>query len=656
MKKVLTPIIFILFCLFINSINFWDAYCSGNECIEKYNERIDKYNNALERKDYLTCLEALEQAKEYSDYRQDEIDSQIQNISEYLWSLYSQKENYTEALKYYKKALTISETPETLYNVWWICYKLGQYKMWIPYLNKAKQKASNSDLYNDIVKLLDYMTEMSEYEDVKNNRKTDDEYWFYQYYLSGIDIFDARDKLPKNTKKVVIAIVDDGVNINHPDFKGKIWVNKKEIAWDWIDNDKNGYIDDYNWWNFVKNNNSISSPGEHGTMVAWVIAANIDNKVWISGIVPNVEIMVLNVFWSNWSADGEDIIEAVNYAINNGANIINLSLTQEDQSNYTTSYDSVIKKAYEKWIVVVVSAWNGDEEKHEIGINTTVTKISPVCNEKNKKTIIWVGSLSKEWTQSKRSNYWECVDLFMYWEEIFTTAVNPDGEPYAKAEWTSFSAPIISWIIWLWYNMVWQIDPDKVYDNLKKSIKWNIVNAAKYLDNLSTSLGELWNAISWLMESWFTVAKSPSDFHYNRSIRRDEAAKLFVLYAKKFGKDVIVADDDQCIFSDLWEVSKDLRPYVINACRYWFLKWKWKWKFKPADQLSNAQAITVFMRMYSWKKDESWNHYADRYFIEAYKLWLIKWLTIWDYNNYEIWATRWDIAILMYRWANLITQ
>jgi tetratricopeptide (TPR) repeat protein len=231
MKRTLIITLFTICCLLINSINFWNASCHGNECIQKYNERIEIYNDALEKEDYITCLNALEEALKYSDYRKEELNEQIRNIAEYLWWVSSQNEDYSEALKYYKKALEISEKAETLYNIWWICYKLGKYKTWITYLEKAKQKTQDSELYEGIVKLLNYMTEMSEYEDDKENRKTNDEYWFYQYYLSWINIFEAREKLPQNTNKVIIAIIDDGVNINHPDLKNKVRTNKNEIPW-----------------------------------------------------------------------------------------------------------------------------------------------------------------------------------------------------------------------------------------------------------------------------------------------------------------------------------------------------------------------------------------------------------------------------------------
>jgi subtilisin family serine protease len=100
--------------------------------------------------------------------------------------------------------------------------------------------------------------------------------------LSGLNIYNARDKLQTTTYQVVIAVVDDWVNINLEDLKWKIWTNKKEIPWNGIDDDKNWYIDDYYWWNFFWKNNSITPVGDHWTMIAEIIASITNNSIWIA--------------------------------------------------------------------------------------------------------------------------------------------------------------------------------------------------------------------------------------------------------------------------------------------------------------------------------------------------------------------------------------
>ncbi len=667
MKKYIARVI--VCCFFVWNISFWSSNCdvrmSGifadnkyyNECINRefYNQAVDNYNNALRRQDYVQALSFLDQMKKYGSsiwVNIIDINNRIQNVTSYLCSAYAWKEDFSTALTYCKRSLTIFEDASVLYNAWFVCSKLWYWNDALIYLNRAQKKSLDPNLNNQINSLLEYVNWEKQYADLKKTRKTNDKYWYYQYYMQWINIFDAWDRLPTKKNEVIIAVIDDWINLNHPDFKDKIWVNKWEIPWDGIDNDGNGFKDDYNWWDFVNNTNNIRPTWSHGTMVAWVIASESDNLIWIAWIVPSVKIMSLNVFWPNEKASSNHIINAIEYAIDNWANIINLSLWWE-QFTYTNYYDTVLQKAYDKWIVIVVAAWNWDALNQEVGVNTTINKISPVCNESNNKVVIWVWALAKNWSQAKWSNYWSCVDFFMYWESIYSTAINQTWEPYMWADWTSLSAPIIAWIIWLWYNKYGKIKPSVVYDNLKKSQNWNVIDASKYLDNLSLSQWELWKAILRMIDKWFTNAKNVSEFKWSNWITRAEAAKFFVIYANLFNKNNRINSDNMCKISDLGDASIELRSYIINACRYGLFAW---WKFYPNGKLTNAQAVTAFMRMYWWKKDETWNHYADRYFIDAYKLWLIDWMIMWKQKNYEKGATRWDVAILLYRWSKLMKK
>ena len=659
MKRLISSWILLMWLICLSCFNIWNAdYCKDkNDCqnIDRYNEQIDKYNEALKEQDYETCIKALEKAIRFRPSKEKELNELIAAHSEYLCYYFAEQEDYSKSLGYCKKAIAIEEDATTLYNAWFVSVKLKDYGAAIIYLGKAKKISKDPELNKQIDSLMQYAWEEYKYALAKENRKTNDEYGYYQYYLSGINVFEARDKLPEKKHEVVVAVIDDGVNINHPDFKDKIWVNEKEIPWDWIDNDKNGYIDDYNGWDFVNERNNTKPTWTHGTMVAWIIAANANNWIWISGIVPSVKIISLNVFWTDWKAWDRDIIHAVEYAIDKWADIINLSLWGE-QFEYSDKYNSVFKKANEKWIVIVAAAGNWDVlTQRTTWVNTTVSKLSPVCNEEDRKTVIWVGSLTKEWNQSQWSNYWSCVDFFMYGEDIFTTAVNPEWEPYLRAAGTSFATPMLVGIIWLWYNKYGKISPDVVYDNLKKSTDWNVINAAKYLDNLSASLWELKSAVSWLYSRWFINTNDTNEFWFTENITREEAAKFFVKYAELFNKDIIINDDSMCIFTDLWDSNMEFRSYVINSCRMGLLTWK-NWKFYPKSILTNAQAITIFMRLVSWKKDESWTHYADKYFVEAYRLWLINWMNMWNQSNYEKAATKWEVAILLYRWLKTMLE
>ena len=391
-------------------------------------------------------------------------------------------------------------------------------------------------------------------------------------------------------------------------------------------------------------------------MVAWIIWANINNNEWIAWIVPNVKLMPLIVWDTNWDAWAYNIIKAIEYAIKNWANIINISLWWS-QFSYTNVYSEVFKIAHDKGIVIVVAAGNWDElSENSVGVNTTVNKVSPVCDETNKKIVIWVGALWRDWKITPRSNYWDCIDVYAYWEEIYTTTIKTWDTteswkiPYEWWAWTSFSTPMIAWIIGLWFNIYWKIAPDIVYDALIWSIQSTTVNAAKYLDNLSAAIGELSNAILRMHEKGLTIHSDPSSFKYDNGLRRDEAAKFFVQYARVIMKMKPDYTKEWCSFNDLNEAWDDLQGFVVESCQLWLFKWS-NGKFNPASKLTNAQAITVFMRLIGWYLDESGAHYASRYYVNAFNMGLISWTALANRNNFDIEATRGDVALMLYRGA-----
>jgi subtilisin family serine protease len=100
-----------------------------------------------------------------------------------------------------------------------------------------------------------------------------------------------------NGDEIVVAVLDGGININHEDIAQNIWTNPFEIPNNNIDDDANGFIDDYNGYNFINNNGDVSNGGfgdSHGTPVAGIIGATGNNEKGVSGVNWNVKIMMLN--------------------------------------------------------------------------------------------------------------------------------------------------------------------------------------------------------------------------------------------------------------------------------------------------------------------------------------------------------------------------
>lgn len=118
----------------------------------------------------------------------------------------------------------------------------------------------------------------------------------------GIDInVENAWNITKGSSDIVVAIIDTGIDITHPDLVNNIWVNPGEISGDGIDNDGNGYVDDVNGWDFYNTDNTVFDPldgDEHGTHVAGTIAG-VANSIGVIGTAPNVKIMPLKFLGPN---------------------------------------------------------------------------------------------------------------------------------------------------------------------------------------------------------------------------------------------------------------------------------------------------------------------------------------------------------------------
>jgi len=166
-----------------------------------------------------------------------------------------------------------------------------------------------------------------------NATTPNDEYFGEQWGLEKIRAPEAWDFTTGNPE-IIIAVIDTGVDYSHPDLAKNIWVNVNEVPGDGVDNDGNGYVDDIYGWDFAGNDEALPSDADsdpmdvdgHGTHVAGIIAAKGNNNIGIAGVCWNAKIMALKVQADNGEdMDDMDIIEAISYAIDNGAQIVNCS-------------------------------------------------------------------------------------------------------------------------------------------------------------------------------------------------------------------------------------------------------------------------------------------------------------------------------------------
>jgi len=234
----------------------------------------------------------------------------------------------------------------------------------------------------------------------------------------------------------------------------------------------------------------MTTLGTHGTMVAGIIGAESNNNTGISGINWNVKLMPV-IACNNSGCGDQAITSAVKYAVDNGADIINLSLAGS-VFNYTDDFNTAIKYAFDRNVLVVVAAGNGDVEGG-IGRNLNTTKVSPVCNDGNENMVLGVGAINANNQITSWSNYGNCVDVYAPGENIVSTAVPAHSTLsgfYDTADGTSFSTPIVSGIAALIKAKYPEIKNtairDRIINNSDNQNNINIVNAHKAISQAFT--------------------------------------------------------------------------------------------------------------------------------------------------------------------------
>ncbi|MDD5554571.1 MAG: S8 family peptidase, partial [Patescibacteria group bacterium] len=283
-----------------------------------------------------------------------------------------------------------------------------------------------------------------------------DPYYGNQWYLQKIKAPTAWENVSQSPR-VIIAIIDSGIETDHPDLAANIWRNTDEIPGNGIDDDKNGFIDDANGWDFINNVPDPSPKFEegfteagilHGTIVAGIAAAVGNNKVGVTGVAWKTSIMPLRVLNDKGEGRTSEVIRAVDYAIANGADIINFSFVG---FGYSKALHEAIKRAYDAGIIIVAAAGNEQEEGE--GYNLDSTPMYPVCHDGNNGENMIIGVAATDTIDQKApfSSYgFNCVDIAAPGVSIFSTAVYaPTKGPfdnYYNGYWsgTSMATPMVS--------------------------------------------------------------------------------------------------------------------------------------------------------------------------------------------------------------------
>lgn len=338
-----------------------------------------------------------------------------------------------------------------------------------------------------------------------------DYYYSNQWYLKRIRADKAWTSF-HDSPNIVVAVIDTGVQINHPDLKDNIWVNKKEIPSNGRDDDRNGFVDDVNGWDFV-NNTADPNPKfklgytadgvVHGTVVAGVLAASGNNRFGITGITWRAQIMPLKALDDRGVTDTVKVVNAIDYAISHKVNIINLSFIGP---NYSRSLEDAVRRAYQAGIVVVAAG--GNDLGKGFGQSLTDRPMYPVCLDGNNGENMVIGVAATDAVDKKTnfSGFGNCIDIAAPGISIFSTTVyspkhNKSGSEFDSlydGYWsgTSLAVPMVSGALALLQEAAPHLTPRELTDLLLSSTdKTNLINDS-YADKLGAGRLNLYSAIN----------------------------------------------------------------------------------------------------------------------------------------------------------------
>jgi len=279
-------------------------------------------------------------------------------------------------------------------------------------LRNEKIKISTGKKVKDIIDILKKNKDIEYIEPnyvIEASEIANDSYYSEQWGLKKIEIEEAW-KINEGENDVIIAVLDSGLDLAHLDLQANI---------------KSSY-------DFVNDDADASDDNGHGSMVAGIIGAVKNNSIGISGVAPKCKIMPLKVLDSEGYGTYADVADAIIYAADNGAKVINLSLGGYAYSQYL---QDAINYAFNKNCVIVASAGNN---------NTDEPFYPAAC-----ANVISVSSINKDNNKSTFANYGNYIDLVAPGEQIISCDLNNN---YRYGNGTSYSAPFVSGVAGLLFS------------------------------------------------------------------------------------------------------------------------------------------------------------------------------------------------------------
>lgn len=283
-----------------------------------------------------------------------------------------------------------------------------------------------------------------------------DHFFQYQTNMTFVDMLSAWNVTTGNSN-VKIAVLDTGI-FNHLDIRSNLWVNEGEIPNNEEDDDNNGYTDDVNGWNFFDHNNDLMDHYAHGTHVAGIIGAMTNNEIGVAGI--NWQCSIMNCKFMGDQGWGylSGAIEALEYAVYNGATISNNSWAGiAFDENEWIPMGEAIEASQEYNHLFIAAAGNNHHRNNDLPFPSQPSSFTL-------ENVIAVSSVNYNAEISSFSNYGPVsVDVAAPGEQVLSLFFNGG---YTEDSGTSMACPHVAGVA----GLVRAIRPDYNYQQIKYSI------------------------------------------------------------------------------------------------------------------------------------------------------------------------------------------
>ncbi|MCB0338106.1 MAG: S8 family serine peptidase [Bdellovibrionales bacterium] len=234
------------------------------------------------------------------------------------------------------------------------------------------------------------------------------------------------------SEQVVVAIADTGVQLNHQDLVANLWTNEDEIPNNGIDDDQNGYVDDIHGANVITGSGNPSDDHGHGTHVSGIVGAKGNNSLGVAGVNWNVKLMGVKFLGSSGSGTLYNAVKALDYARENGAQIINASFGSPSQSEILRD---AIQRLQDAGILLVVAAGNS-------GTNNDTKPQYPANYSFD--NLLSVAAIDSKGKIASFSNFGNSVHIAAPGVGVASTYI---GTQYALMSGTSMAAPMVTGLL-----------------------------------------------------------------------------------------------------------------------------------------------------------------------------------------------------------------